>query len=195
MIRGVRLGLPTEHWQVPVTVGLLVLLADQISKAWILAELGPEPRTRSIDLMGDWLRLVYIRNTGVAFGLFSGFPLLFTFVTMLVTAAVVVAFVRYLPNESRWIQTSIGLIVGGAIGNIIDRLRFGYVVDFVSVGWWPIFNIADSGVSVGVTMMTLYLLIIGEEPPPRVYPRDDALLTTLLNQDPAARDAEVRNDG
>jgi signal peptidase II len=78
------------------------------------------------------------------------------------------------------------MIVGGAIGNIIDRLRYGYVVDFVHVSWFPgIFNLADSAITVGVLMLAGYLLLMGESgaPAARRRPADEALLGELLSQD------------
>jgi len=70
-----------------------------------------------------------------------------------------------------------------ALGNVLDRLRYGYVVDFVSVGWWPVFNAADSCVCVGVAIMAVYLLLNDQETQVRPAPRDDKLLTSLLTQD------------
>jgi signal peptidase II len=78
-----------------------------------------------------------------------------------------------------------GLILGGAVGNIVDRIRLGSVVDFISVGWWPVFNLADSAISVGVTALAAYLIFIGDDLPaaPRSSPRDDGLLDDLLSRD------------
>lgn len=173
-----------ERWALPGTLALSLLALDQVTKLWAVATLGPEPRSRELVLLGDWLSLRYIRNTGVAFGMFQNFPQLFTVTSMLITAAAVYAYRYHLPSHSRWIQTSMGLIIGGAIGNIVDRLRLGYVVDFVRVGWWPIFNVADSAVTSGVVMLALHLLIIGEEPAVAPGPRDDTLLDELLNREP-----------
>lgn len=173
------------RWIVPAAIGAAVLAADQLSKAWIVATLGPEPRVRSIPLAGDWLSLVYGRNTGVAFGLFQDMHGLFTVTSILITLGAAYAYVYHLPNRVPWIQVSMGLILGGAVGNIADRLRLGYVIDFISVGWWPVFNIADSAICVGVAMLGGYLIFVGDEPEPRpsLAARDDRLLTELLNQD------------
>jgi signal peptidase II len=85
---------------------------------------------------------------------------------------------------------SVGLIIGGAVGNIIDRLRFGYVIDFVHVHWFPgIFNIADSAITVGVIMLAGYLLFVGD-PPERTPSRDDTLLNDLLNQSPSGKTSQ-----
>jgi signal peptidase II len=174
-----------RRWLLPATLGLAVLAADQLSKGWAYATLGPVPRVKTLPLAGDWLTLVYSRNTGVAFGLFQNMPQLFTVTSILITAGAVYAYVFHLPNRSLWVQLAIGLILGGALGNIVDRLRLGYVVDFISVGWWPVFNLADSAISVGVTTLAAYLILVGDEPAPapHIAPRDDGLLTDLLSQD------------
>lgn len=173
----------TQRWLVPSLLALVVFSADQLSKLWVLATLGPLPYQHTITLVGDWLSLVYSRNTGVAFGLFQNMSQLFTVTSIMITVAAIYAYVYHLPNHSPSIQVAMGLVVGGALGNIVDRLRLGYVVDFISVGWWPIFNLADSGITVGVTILALYLIFVGDEPPPRPAPRDDGLLHDLLSRD------------
>jgi signal peptidase II len=171
-------------WVIPGSIAATVIVADQITKFWVVNTLGPEPRTREMVILEDWLSLRYIRNTGVAFGLFQNFPQLFTVTSILITLAAIYAYRYHLPWRSAWVQASMGLIVGGALGNIIDRLRLGYVIDFVRVGWWPIFNVADSAVTSGVVMLAMHLLIFGEEPAPAPLPRDDGLLDELLSREP-----------
>lgn len=174
-----------RRWLLPFALALAVLGTDQMSKRWAVAALGPEPRDRTIVLIGDWFTLVYTRNTGIAFGLFQSLPGLFTVTSILITIGAVYAYAVYLPNYSAWVQTAMGLIVGGAAGNILDRLRSGYVIDFISIGWWPVFNLADSAVTIGVTMLAGYLIFIGDEPAPAPLPppRDDRLLSELLSRD------------
>lgn len=184
-----------RRWLVPLTLGLLVLLGDQASKIWIRSTLGPEPLRQRITLLVDWIHLVYSRNTGVAFGLFQNMSPLFTFTSLLICLGAVYVYITYLPND-RWpVQISMGLILGGAVGNIIDRVRLGYVVDFIEVGWWPIFNVADSAITTGATVLALFLLFTPEEPPPRRNPQDDALLGELLNQDIEARPHQPAANG
>lgn len=176
---------PSRRWLLPTSLGLIVLAGDQLSKAWVVSRLGPEPFLGTISLGPPWLNIIYAKNTGVAFGLFQGLPELFTVTSILITAGAIYAYATRLPNRVPWVQVSMGLIVGGAIGNIVDRLRLGYVIDFIQVGWWPVFNIADSAVSVGVTALAAYLIFIGDEQPaaPRPAPRDDGLLSDLLSRD------------
>ncbi|RRR69095.1 MAG: signal peptidase II [Candidatus Viridilinea halotolerans] len=175
---------PIRRWLLPLLLGLSLFLADQLSKQWIVTTLGAQPHQRSLVLWGDWLTLVYSRNTGVAFGLFPHMSQFFIFTSLLVTIGMLYAYVYHLPNQSLSIQVALGMILGGAMGNILDRVRLGYVVDFISVGWWPVFNLADSGITLGVTVLALYLIFIGDEAPtPRPQPRDDGLLRELLKRD------------
>ena len=171
-----------RHWARPALVALGVIAIDQITKAQILDLLGPVEGT-SRPLLGSWLSLTFVKNTGVAFGLFRGIPHFFTVTSLLISLGAIYFYRYHLPNDRPWVQLSLGLIVGGAIGNIIDRLRFSYVVDFVHVSWFPgIFNMADSAITIGVIMLAGYLLFVGESvasPPPA----DDALLGELLNQE------------
>lgn len=173
------------RWLIPITLGLIVFFCDQVTKAWVVDQLGPQPFIQAFSLGPSWLNLVYSQNTGVAFGLFQQMPRLFLFTSVLITTGAIYAYIVYLPNQIRWVQITMGLTIGGAFGNISDRLRFGSVVDFISIGWWPVFNLADSAITVGVCCLASYLIFIGDEPPPppRSTPRDDGLLSDLLNRD------------
>jgi signal peptidase II len=170
---------------VPAVVLTLLLVADQASKLWILRTLGPVPGQRSIPLIGDWFSLEYVRNTGVAFGLFQNASPIFTVTSLLISAGAVYAYIHYLPNRNPWVQVCMGLVLGGALGNVLDRIRLGYVVDFLAVGWWPRFNFADSAVTVGVLVLAVFLLF-EEDSQPQSPPQDDALLGDLLTQDAEA---------
>jgi len=180
-----RFGPIPTRWAIPATLALVIFAGDQISKAWVVLWLGPEPLLRAISLGPSWLNLVYSRNTGVAFGFFQHVPQLFIFTSILITAGAIYTYVVHLPNHVTWVQVAMGLILGGAVGNISDRLRLGSVVDFMSVGWWPVFNLADSAISTGVTALAAYLIFIGDDLPaaPRPAPHDDGLLNDLLDRD------------
>jgi signal peptidase II len=170
-----------RRWIRPAIVAGCVIVFDQLTKRWILDTLGADLASRP--LLGSWLKFTLIKNTGVAFGLFQNIPELFTVTSVLISIGALLFYRFQLPNNRPWIQFSIGLIVGGAVGNIIDRLRYGYVIDFVHVSWFPgIFNLADSAITIGVIMLAGYLLLVGEE---RQLPAkaDEALLGDLLTQD------------
>lgn len=133
-------------------IALVVASADQGSKVAIGAAIGPRAPTSSIDVVGPWLTLEYAENRGVAFGLLAGIGPVLSWVIMLIVVGLLVHFAQT-KQPARWEVVGIGLVAGGAIGNLIDRLRLGYVVDFIAVGRWPNFNVADSAITIGVTLL------------------------------------------
>ncbi len=144
-------------------IAALVLAADQLTKFLIRANLSPG---ESIPEEGI-VRLIHVTNTGGVFGLFASQTFLLVFTAVLGVVAILFYY-RYLPFDSSLFRSGLGLQLGGAIGNLIDRLLYGHVTDFVYVRvWhdfhWPAFNIADSAIVVGVTMMACSLLLFGEE--------------------------------
>ncbi|NTW97297.1 MAG: signal peptidase II, partial [Oscillochloris sp.] len=146
-------------WAIPSVIGSIVIIADQLSKAWVVQSLGPETMTRFIPVVGDTARIAYSHNTGVAFSLFQGMPQLLTFTSLGIIAAAIYFYLTQLPNQRTFVQIILGFILGGAFGNLIDRVRLGYVVDFISVGWFPIFNLADSAISVGAVLLMIQFLL------------------------------------
>jgi signal peptidase II len=149
--------------RVVIVAGVVVAL-DQITKAIALDHLAPGVPIPVID---GWLALTLVLNPGLAFGLLGSVPPAWRWTVALLslTALFVLARValRILPTGGWPGQLSIGLIFGGAVGNLIDRGRFGAVVDFVDVHWrqyhWPAFNVADSAISVGVALLALRLFL------------------------------------
>ncbi len=139
-------------WIVPAA-----LLLDQATKQIALHALPPQS---PVPVLGDFLRLTLIHNRGAAFGLTIGGPLVHTAVA--VGALALLAWMyRGLPAQARLQRGALALVLGGALGNIVDRVRLHQVVDFVDVGlsadgWrWPVFNVADSCVTVGVLLLVL----------------------------------------
>lgn len=184
-----------RYWLGPVAIAATILTLDQVTKAWVLETLGTvEGATRP--LLGDWLSLTLIHNTGIAFGMFDiGFPHFFTVTSIIISLGAMYFYRYHLPSPHLLPQICLGLIVGGAIGNIIDRLRFGYVIDFIHVHWFPgIFNIADSSITVGVAILALFLALIGDGEQRRAA-ADDALLNDLLNREPQGPGSSLRSDG
>ncbi len=142
-----------------VLAGTAVALyaADQVTKSLVVASLAPG---ESVEVIGDLVRLWYVKNTGAAFSLFPGALWLFLPVTVL--ALVMIGwFFRSYRARGPWIHVVLGTILAGTLGNLTDRLRLGYVVDFISVGFgdvrFPAFNVADSAVVVGIGLLVLYL--------------------------------------
>jgi len=137
-------------------VGALVLALDQITKLLVLVSL-PEGAWWS-PLPGLWrvFRITHIINSGAAFGIFPDQGNFFIVVAAIVALAIVLYY-RYLPDGQWLVRLSLGLQLGGAIGNLIDRLRFGHVVDFIDIGFWPIFNVADISIVGGVALLAYCL--------------------------------------
>jgi signal peptidase II len=140
-----------------VVVAVLVLAADQASKAIVRGSIA---RGESVDLVLG-INLVNTRNSGVAFGFFSGGGAIVAIVAALALVALLVFFGTHLTRPLVWLPT--GLLIGGAVGNLIDRAAEGAVTDFVDVSIWPAFNVADAAITIGV----LSLLYVLEGPPSR----------------------------
>ena len=136
---------------------LVLYVADQVSKTLVVLALEPG---ESVDIIGDLVRIWYVQNTGAAFSLFPGAIWLFLPVTVL--ALVMIGyFFRSFRDRGPVIHIVLGTILAGTLGNLTDRLRLGYVVDFISVGIgdlrFPTFNVADSAVVLGIGALVAYL--------------------------------------
>ncbi len=142
----------------------LVVVVDQITKRLAEDQLKNQP---SFHVLDDWLRLTYVRNRGAAFGLLQDQTAFFVFVGILVIGVIAASY-RYLPRSGFRLHLALGLQLGGAIGNLVDRIRQGYVVDFVDFGyranWWPVFNVADSAIVIGVALLALNALAPSASP-------------------------------
>lgn len=132
-------------------VAALVVVADQITKLIVVRTLKS---ATPIDFLGGLVRLDYTSNTGAAFGMFQNQSAVFAAVSLIVGIGIVVSF--YWLGHSSWpIRFGLSLVLGGAAGNVLDRIRIGYVVDFIDLRWWPVFNLADSAVVIGVALLML----------------------------------------
>lgn len=142
-----------------VLLGVVLIIVDQLTKSWVLAYFssGRAP----IPLLGNYLQLEYLPNTGVAFSLLDGRSVMFALI------AVAIAVILYLywharESGSLLLKLSFGIVLGGAIGNLIDRFAHGFVVDFIhfqipGVFDFAIFNVADCGITVGVILLALLM--------------------------------------
>jgi signal peptidase II len=139
-------------------VALLVLVADQISKYLVLSNLAPGQSWSPVTSLTPWVSITHVTNTGAAFGLFQDQGPLFAVIAVIVVAAIIFYY-RQLPAGQWWIKASLGLQLGGALGNLLDRLRLDYkVIDFIDFKIWPVFNLADSSIVIGVAILAYYLL-------------------------------------
>ncbi len=132
-----------------------VVVLDQASKWLALRMLADGP----VILLPGFFDFVLVHNLGAAFGLFTNLPATWRVALLagvaLAAMALLIHFLRH--SHTAWNAVALGLVLGGAVGNLVDRIRWGWVVDFIHVHWhdlsWPVFNIADSGISVGITML------------------------------------------
>lgn len=138
---------------------LAILVADQVTKALVVANLAIGERTQ---VLGDLVQIWHAQNRGAAFSLFQGGTIIFLVVSVL-SIGMVAYFHRTLRDRSPWLHVVLGVVLGGTLGNFTDRLRQGYVTDWLSVGFgdtrWPTFNVADSSVVVGIGILVVYLFL------------------------------------
>jgi signal peptidase II len=138
--------------------GLLVA-ADQWSKYLIRMRLAPGEQWAPSDWLQPYARLINSSNTGAAFGIFPDGGLIFTVIAILVSAAILYYFPR-VPRGQWYVRLALALQLGGAVGNLIDRLlQSGRVTDFISLGEFPVFNLADASISAGVTILVITMLL------------------------------------
>ncbi len=126
-----------------------IVSADQAVKYGIVSfmEMG-----ESIPVLPGIFHITYIENPGAAFGMFANQRMIFILAALLVIVAVCAAY-RRLMDESRTVRWGVALLLGGAVGNLIDRVRTGRVIDFLDFRIWPVFNIADVGICIGVALL------------------------------------------
>ena len=147
----------SRKFVIGLLVGALILIADQLSKYYVFSLLD-ETVTRTIEVTG-FFNLVEVYNTGVSFGLFDKLPYGQVILAALAIAIILILVVWMSRITTLWLSFGLGLIIGGAIGNVIDRVQIGAVkafLDFYVAGYhWPAFNVADSAVCIGVVMLLL----------------------------------------
>jgi signal peptidase II len=143
---------------------VVVLVLDLLTKQLALERLPPG---RPVHVIDGFFSLTLVMNPGLAFGMLAGTPAGWRWLVALLSigALTVLAVVglRMLPTGGRFTPLALGLIFGGAVGNLVDRARFGAVVDFLDFYWrgyhWPAFNVADASISVGVVLLALRMLL------------------------------------
>lgn len=179
-------------WLVLLVVAAVVLTADLITKILAVALIDPgDP----VEIIGDTITFKLVRNSGAAFSMATGY----TWILTIVALAVVAGIIRYSNRlGSIWWALGLGLVLGGAVGNLIDRIfrapgpLRGHVVDFMSVGWWPVFNVADSAVVCGAVLLVVLTLFGFEFDGTRVGKKESAETTT---DSPESSDVSERRDG
>lgn len=175
------------HWALFLGLAAAVVILDQLTKAWLVGMLEPGER---LEVVGDLLRLVHGQNDGAIFGLFRDQALLFG----LVSIAVVVAIIWFhgASGRSLLMSLALGLLLGGAVGNMIDRFRLGYVIDWVDagIGAWRFytFNVADAAITGAVLLLILTAFLPPERGTAAATPPGSAS-TSGSDPSPGAADA------
>ena len=147
-----RSGATRRRWVLFAVLAVAIVAADQVAKALVTRSLAAG---ESVDVVGDIVRIVFGQNSGALFGLFKDNALMFGVVSLIVVGLIVAYHAR--TAASLYLTITLGLLLGGALGNMVDRLRLGYVVDFVDVGLgttrFYTFNVADSAISLAILLL------------------------------------------
>ncbi|AMV71141.1 lipoprotein signal peptidase [Desulfuromonas sp. DDH964] len=149
-----------SRYRLLAIVTAVVLVLDQATKLYVDSHFRLH---ESVTVLENFFHFTYVRNKGAAFGIFadSAIRIPFFITVSLVAAVGILWYLRRLKDNQKLVCFSLALIFSGALGNLIDRVRFGEVIDFIDVHWyqyhWPAFNVADSAISVGVTLLLVDL--------------------------------------
>lgn len=135
-------------------IAIPILILDQTTKYLVSIKLL---EGYTIPVINGVFHITLVHNKGIAFGLFQTSSAIFVTISIMVTGFIIYLNYRWL-EKRRVLPYIFGLIVGGAMGNLIDRFRFGHVVDFLDFRIWPVFNVADSAISIGTIILIIYLI-------------------------------------
>ena len=154
-----RLGAGPSHWLALVAIALAAVAADQLTKHIVAGELALDD---GVHVLGPlWIR--HVQNSGIAFGLFAQA----TAIVIVLTAIAILWMVAYFARSGARhpiLPVALGLVIGGSLSNLVDRVRLGYVTDFIDLRWWPAFNLADSFIVIGVIVLLAALVLAEREP-------------------------------
>mgnify|MGYP005858776215 CR=1 FL=1 len=139
------------------TIAALTVVVDQVTKKQVMAHLQPNESWAPLPLLKTWFSITHVNNTGAAFGLFPDYGNVFMLIAVIVVVAIAVYY-WHMPAGQKLVKLSLGLQLGGAVGNLLDRLQYGHVVDFIDFKIWPVFNLADSSIVLGVLLLAYALL-------------------------------------
>ena len=142
-----------------LAIGIAIAAADQIIKYFIVTDLKP---VGTVNVIGDVFKLTYVENRGVAFGMFQNMQWLFIALTVIMIGAIIFYMSKKRPDSIFFYITS-AMIIGGGIGNLIDRIRLNYVIDYLSLSFFPpVCNFADYCITIGVILLAVYLLFFSD---------------------------------
>ncbi len=137
-------------------IAAAVFAADQLSKYWVRSHLDLRETIEPIPALGSFFRIIHWKNTGVAFGLFQGNGWILTSIGILIVIGIIIFSAQVVNGPAFW-RVAMAMELGGALGNLADRLNpeLGYVVDFIWIGNFPVFNLADSAIVIGAFIMVI----------------------------------------
>jgi len=159
-----------------VPISLLLIALDQLTKNLVRENLALNEYWMPVEWLEPYLRVVNWHNTGAAFGIFQGMNSIFMVLAFVIIGLILVYF-PMIPTEDKFFRLALSLQLAGAAGNLIDRLYRGYVTDFISVGRFPVFNVADSCITMGVVVLLIGMWI--EERRTQHEPRTDHYIEPL----------------
>lgn len=197
--RGIPVSATRGRWVGFFAIAAVVAIADQLSKAWVAANFSPASSSGDPDapggptrVLGDWVRIAVSHNDGGIFGLLGSSALVLGLASLVVIVAIVVYQARAGVLGHPLLTVALGLLLGGAVGNLIDRLRLGYVIDWVDMGLgstrWYTFNVADASISTAIVLL-LALGLFGDrftrhEEPAEVEPAPSSEAVTAGTEQP-----------
>lgn len=139
-------------------VASAIIVVDQVTKAIVRTNIPFGSQWMPVAWLEPYFRFVHWNNTGAAFGMFQNGGWIFAIMAVIVSGAIIYYFPQ-VPRENKWMRIALSMQMAGALGNLIDRILFGPVTDFISVGTFAVFNVADSSITVGVGILILTLWI------------------------------------
>ena len=145
---------------IALAIGIALAGIDQLLKYLVVTYVKP---AGTVNVLGDVVKLTYVENRGVAFGMFQGMQWLFIALTSVLLIAIMIYMLKKRP-DSKFFYITVALIIGGGIGNLIDRIFLNYVVDYISLSFFPpVCNFADYCITVGVILLAIYLLFFADK--------------------------------
>jgi len=175
------------------TLAGIVIAIDQITKSLVRTHLALQEIWAPWRWLVPYARIVHWKNSGAAFGMLQGLGDIFTILAILVAVAII----YYFPQVSRddWVlRLAMGFQLGGAIGNLIDRITSGYVTDFISIGTLPVFNVADASITMGVTILILGMWVKEQNHPAAENETDPELTNHIQETSTAPIPEEIKGE-
>ena len=137
-------------------IAFIILLLDQSTKHYVLTRMSP---SQTIPVFQNYFHITFVKNAGAAFGIFQNQRIFFILITVVVVIIILLAYWKLARDQNIYLTIALGLQLGGALGNFIDRVRFGYVIDFLDFRIWPVFNVADMAIVGGVILLIWQILV------------------------------------